>query len=97
MKRIQRKGIYDYSWKKNPNAIYIGRPSRWGNPYRLRKEDERNLCLIYYEEWLNRMLKAYPDFLKPLIGKDLICWCPLDKPCHVDILIKYIKKLYGEQ
>lgn len=23
-----------------------------------------------------------------LRGKDLACWCPLDKPCHADVLLE---------
>ena len=30
----------------------------------------------------------FKDWLKPLKGKNLACWCPLDKPCHADILLK---------
>jgi hypothetical protein len=24
----------------------------------------------------------------PLRGKDLACWCPLDQPCHADVLLE---------
>jgi hypothetical protein len=23
-----------------------------------------------------------------LRGKDLVCWCPLDQPCHADVLLE---------
>jgi len=23
-----------------------------------------------------------------LAGKDLACWCPLDQPCHADVLLE---------
>ena len=23
-----------------------------------------------------------------LAGKDLVCWCPLDQPCHADVLLE---------
>lgn len=36
---------------------------------------------------LNRM-KREPNWLLPLLGKDLACWCPLDMPCHADVLIE---------
>lgn len=32
--------------------------------------------------------------LAGLKGKDLACWCALDKPCHADVLIKLVNKLY---
>ena len=28
-----------------------------------------------------------PD-LEELRGKDLMCWCPLDQPCHADVLLE---------
>jgi hypothetical protein len=33
MKRIQRKRTK--GWRMPPNAVYVGRPTQWGNPYRL--------------------------------------------------------------
>lgn len=26
--------------------------------------------------------------LEELRGKDLMCWCPLDQPCHADVLLE---------
>jgi hypothetical protein len=26
--------------------------------------------------------------LNPLKGHDLACWCPLDQPCHADVLLE---------
>lgn len=28
-----------------------------------------------------------PD-LTPIRGRDLACWCPLDQPCHADVLLE---------
>ncbi len=28
------------------------------------------------------------DDLSDLRGKDLCCWCPLDHPCHADVLLE---------
>jgi hypothetical protein len=38
-------------------------------------------------ENLDRMPLERPD-LTPLRGKNLACWCPLDKPCHADVLLE---------
>jgi len=24
----------------------------------------------------------------PMAGRDLACWCPLDEPCHADVLLE---------
>lgn len=90
MKRIQKKGFFDYSWKSNPNAVYIGRPSKWGNPFKL-KEHSMEQCLALYREWLINKLKEDPYFLEPLRGKDLVCFCSLNSPCHGDIIIEFLE------
>ena len=93
MKRIQRKGYADYSWKSNPKAKYIGRPTIWGNPFNL-----KDYCLTeslrLYEIWLKDQIIINPHFLDELKGKDLVCWCavtPGKITCHGDILIRYIE------
>lgn len=95
MKRVQRKRTG--GWKMPPNTVYVGRPTRWGNPYELRDEARRQEALLYYETWLQNRLKFEPRFLEPLRGKDLACWCPLEDkngnpvPCHADILLKFVE------
>lgn len=88
--RIQRKNFFDYSWKSNPNAVYVGRPSKWGNPFKV-SEYGLEQCLKLYRNWLTQKLNENPNFLEPLRGKDLVCFCPLDKPCHIDIIIEFLE------
>ena len=75
-----------------PNAVYVGRPTRFGNPFKLRDYD-RAAALAKYEAWVNEQLSKDPHFLDALIGKDLACFCRLDEPCHADILLRKIKEL----
>lgn len=96
MRRIQRKRTK--GWKMPPNAVYVGRPTKWGNPYGLDKNLDAN-CSIYrqgiidqYKIWLLNRLEINPHFLDELRGKDLACWCPLDKPCHADVILKILEK-----
>ena len=35
---------------------------------------------------------AIEEWLAPLRGKDLACWCPLDHPCHADVLLRLVNK-----
>jgi hypothetical protein len=97
MKRIQRKRTK--GWKMPPNTVYVGRPTRWGNPYFIAPKGQftREQAIETYENYVKRVLVDHPDFLEPLKGKDLACWCPLDKPCHADVLLKFLKQgKYGE-
>ncbi len=81
-------------FKKAPFDVYIGRPSKWGNPYS-HKDDtiaefrvkDRKEAVQKFEEYLlgnEELMKS----LSELKGKTLGCWC---KPssCHGDILKKY--------
>jgi len=74
-----------------PNTVYVGRPTRWGNPYSLTDGLSRDECIRNYEVWLTFELVDRPDLLEPLRDKDLACWCPLNKPCHADVLLKFLE------
>jgi len=88
---MQKKHFYDYAWQSNPNAVYVGRPTKWGNPYPV-AQFGLNVCLKKYREWLTEQLKKDPGFLEPLRGKDLVCFCPLSQPCHADIITEFLSK-----
>lgn len=45
-------------------------------------------CIDLYIAYLFGVLKHQPDFLEPLRGKDLACWCKAGAPCHADILLR---------
>jgi hypothetical protein len=88
MQRIQIKRIK--GWRKPTNAVYVGHPSDWGNPYDLKGHD-RGTALKLYSKWLDEKLEKDPTFLDPLRDNDLMCYCPLDEDCHADILLKKIE------
>jgi hypothetical protein len=70
-------------------AIYVGRPTVWGNPYAVEDWGQGSAANLFYGYALDRM-KREPNWLKPLVGKSLVCWCkskPTDsKPCHAEWL-----------
>lgn len=69
----------------NANAVYIGRGSKWGNPFRIGPDGDRATVIEKYARWLrtqHHLLRS----LDELRGRDLICFCaPL--PCHGDLLL----------
>lgn len=145
-KRIQRRRTK--GWRMPEGAVYVGRPSLWGNPFPV-DGDTQPWFALALGEMANRpgriraVVKAYrwwltggrlpipertpgpgdieysdgssahtvdipvgmgllmltrdgpfrlgpeerPD-LAALRGKDLACWCPLDQPCHADVLLE---------
>lgn len=84
--------------KKEKFDIYIGRPSKWGNPYSHLddsisefKVDTRQESIDKYEGYLLEN-KELMNSLHELKYKTLGCWCK-PKSCHGDILKKYVDKL----
>jgi len=74
-----------------PDAAYVGRPSKWGNPYKISKDETREEIIAKYADWLDGMVHNNLLDLDELQGKDLVCWCaPL--PCHADILLELANK-----
>jgi hypothetical protein len=66
--------------------VYIGRGSKWGNPFLIGRHGTREEVVALYEE---RLLKT-PDLLvalPELKGKVLGCYCK-PKSCHGDVLAR---------
>ncbi|MDD2878367.1 MAG: DUF4326 domain-containing protein [Acidiphilium sp.] len=75
-----------YARQLPADAVYIGRGSKWGNPFILGRNDSRDEIAAKHEHWLSRQnhLLRSIDELK---GRDLVCFCaPLT--CHGDLLLK---------
>ena len=92
--RIQRKRTK--GWRMPPNTVSVGRPSPWGNPYTVAgyyvsgysgtSTQARQVCVDRFEEEIS---DYYRERVKVhLAGKNLACWCPLNQPCHADVLLK---------
>ena len=68
-------------------AVYIGRPSKWGNPYVIGPRHTREEVIEKFEKYLARSPQLMAAVKEELKGKDLVCFCaPL--ACHGDILLK---------
>ncbi len=69
-----------------PNAVYVDRRSKWGNPFILENECDRDFVCDEYEKYLlgNVVLLSQ---LEELRGKDLVCWCH-PKRCHGHTLLR---------
>lgn len=104
-------------WKTPVGTVYVGRPTRWGNPFlvyrtitiqaselgiRVRSLDSTIEIEVggvaesigLYRVWLHRMIelhrRAGEDFLGPLVGKNLSCWCPVGWNCHRRVLLEVL-------
>ena len=81
------KVINKYKASIPKGSVYIGRPSKYGNPFSLGKDGTREDIVKAYEEWINKQQELIDAAKKELKGKDLFCFCG-SKPCHGDVLIK---------
>ncbi|GGO59054.1 hypothetical protein GCM10010910_01080 [Microbacterium nanhaiense] len=87
-------------WRKPENTVVVSRPSKWGNPIRwpeLREDyrepaDCRKVTTeLFRDGFLMGDWPSYPtedEVVAGLRGKNLACWCPLDQPCHADVLLE---------
>lgn len=86
--RIQRKRTK--GWRMPKNTVYVGRGSKWGNPFRIGVDGNASDCCDKYQMYIFSAF-GIEDFLalqEELGGKNLACWCPLNSPCHADLLLK---------
>lgn len=106
--RIQRRRAK--GWRMPDGAIYVGRGSRWGNPWVVHvhtvgcgpclmlcpvdiAEDRADAARKYAHAVLYPLAGQTPvptpdEIRDELAGHDLACWCPLDQPCHADVLLE---------
>lgn len=106
-KRIQRKR--SKGWKMPEGAVYVGRPTKWGNLWTPNGywaagfngswDEALKHCIDAYRAWITGKphwahgipLTEHPD-ISELRGKDLSCFCPIDRPCHADVLLELANK-----
>jgi hypothetical protein len=93
----RRKG-----WRMPPNTVTVARPGRFGNPFGVGKEGpmgrvapDREGAVGFFRAMLAdhemRDAAGYPsdaEIRAALTGHNLACWCPLDGPCHADVLLE---------
>lgn len=70
-----------YKDKIPEDAVYVGRPSKWGNPFSIGRDGTREQVLRDFRDWLPTQPHLIEQAKVELRGKDLVCFCaPLD--CH---------------
>ena len=66
--------------------VYVGRPSKWGNPFVIGRDGTRDDVIAKYRAWIVEQ----PDRMRSLgelCGRNLVCWCA-PQTCHGDVLIE---------
>ena len=88
-RRIQRKRTK--GWRMPAGAVYAGRPSKWANWYRVGVDGTAEECVAKYRKDIDGNVWTSPtkkEIQEELRGKEIACWCGLDQPCHVDVLVE---------
>jgi hypothetical protein len=79
--------------KKPKNAVYIGRPSMWGNPWShlpgkgQYQVGTRVEAVLAYEKWIRNQPNLIETLRKDYKGLDLVCWCA-PQLCHGEVLLE---------
>jgi len=69
------------------DAVYVGRPSKWGNPFVIGLDGDRARVVELYRSWLVcERSDLYFAAQQELKGKHLVCWCA-PASCHADVLL----------
>jgi len=82
-------------FKKSKYDIYIGRPSKWGNPFTIGEDGTREEVIKKYRDWITTqpdLLLALPELKDKILG----CWCA-PKSCHGDVLVDLIRNNRREE
>ncbi len=75
--------------KRDEFDVYIGRGTKWGNPYIIGKDGTREEVIEKYQRYIVMRRKDLLEDLEELKGKRLGCWCA-PKACHGDVLVDLI-------
>lgn len=89
--------------RREPFDVYIGRPSKWGNPFSHLpdtlakfKVATRQEAIARYREWIVSQPELVEAARRELAGKVLGCWCK-PQACHGDVLAEIIRDAGGDR
>ena len=86
--------------RKSAFDVYIGRGSKWGNPFTYKQTGtkakfvvpDRETAVESYREWITQGEGRHLlDSLHELKGKVLGCYCK-PKACHGDVLVDLVER-----
>jgi hypothetical protein len=77
--------------KSEEYDVFIGRPSKFGNPFVLGQGGTRSEVIAKFEEYL-RTHSDLDQLLNELDGKRIACFCSTEQKCHGEVYIKLFKE-----
>lgn len=83
----------------NPWVVIRDEQGRWQVTFEgrfvacfLNRQHAKEFAVALCRDRVSSLLKAYPDQLEPLRGKDLACWCKPGAACHADVLMEFANR-----
>jgi hypothetical protein len=75
-------------YKEHPkDCVFIGRPTVFGNPFKMGIDGDREEVVKKFEDHVLRDEVLTALIKNKLKGRNLVCYCA-PKKCHGDILLK---------
>lgn len=76
------------------NTVKVDRSTRWGNPFRIGAEMSREQSVARFRAYCAAAeQRPFREAVRTqLQGRNLACWCPLDQPCHADVLLEIAER-----
>ena len=76
------------------DEVYIGRGSKWGNPYKIGGAESRASVIRLYEDRLYQTVEGRELLgnIEELRGKTLVCYCK-PQACHGDVLVNILNRI----
>jgi hypothetical protein len=71
---------------KKPYDVFVGRPSKWGNPFVIGTDGTREEVIAKYEKWIvdqPELMSSLHELKSQILG----CHCA-PKKCHGDVLVR---------
>ncbi len=84
-------------WRNNPDYVFIGRPSPYGNPFRVTeafKDDDgcpRGHAIPKFKEYFYANKELQELVAKNLLFKVLVCYCRPHQ-CHGDVYVEFLEE-----
>lgn len=107
MKRFVASNPQTRKMIESGEITYVGREfagleaSPLGNPFKAKKDkSDLGEVILKYRKWLLKKIREDdPDVLRALLevhlSRKVACWCPLDRSCHGDVVLRAAQWYFG--
>ncbi len=83
----------------NPITVGMTRCLDRGTTFLEEYVKDAETAVRFFRDMLTYQQRPYPaqaEIVEALRGKNLACWCPIDQPCHADVLLELANAEGGE-